>query len=59
MTTRGTTHRTIRIDDGLWEAAKAKAEEEGRNLSEIIREALREYAETPSRNGPPVYLFAT
>jgi metal-responsive CopG/Arc/MetJ family transcriptional regulator len=40
---KGTTHRTVRIEDGLWEEAKAKADSEGDNLSEVIREALREY----------------
>lgn len=43
---RGTTHRTVRIEDGLWDAAKTKAEEEGRNLSDVIRELLREYLES-------------
>jgi predicted DNA binding CopG/RHH family protein len=42
---RGTIHRTIRIDDALWTAAKAKADAEGVNLSEVIREALRAYIE--------------
>jgi Arc/MetJ-type ribon-helix-helix transcriptional regulator len=43
---RGTTHRTVRIEDGLWEAAKAVATERGENLSDVIREALRTYAES-------------
>ena len=42
---RGTTHRTVRIDDGLWNAAKVKAEAEGVNLSDVIRDALRAYVE--------------
>lgn len=45
---RGTTHRTVRIEDGLWVAAKAKAEAEGVNLSDVIREALRVYVSEPS-----------
>ena len=40
---KGTTHRTVRIEDGLWEAAKAKADSEGLNLSEVIRNALKAY----------------
>lgn len=35
--------RAIRIDDELWTAVKEKAEAEGRNVSEIIRAALRRY----------------
>lgn len=42
---RGTIHRTVRIDDALWTAAKAKADERGDSLSEIIREAIRAYVE--------------
>lgn len=42
---KGTTIRGIRIPDDLWDAARRKAEAEGRNLSEIIREALQEYVD--------------
>jgi hypothetical protein len=42
---KGTTHRTVRIEDGLWEAAKVRADAEGVNLSEVIRAALVLYAE--------------
>ena len=42
---KGTTHRTVRIDDELWNQAKAKADADGVNLSIIIREALRQYVE--------------
>lgn len=45
---RGTTHRTVRIDDVLWEEAKEVAKERGENLSDVIRDALRQYvAATP------------
>jgi hypothetical protein len=37
---KGTTHRTVRIEDGLWQAALAKAANEGRNVSDVIRELL-------------------
>jgi predicted HicB family RNase H-like nuclease len=43
---RGTHNRNVRVSDELWDAARAKAEAEGRNLSEIIREALQEYVDT-------------
>lgn len=40
---RGTAHRTVRIEDGLWDAAKTKAAAEGVSLSDVIRDALRTY----------------
>lgn len=40
---KGTTHRTVRIEDGLWEEAKATAIERGDNLSNVIRDGLRTY----------------
>jgi hypothetical protein len=33
----------ISVDAALWDAAKAKAASEGRPLSEVIRELLREW----------------
>lgn len=36
--------RTIRIENDLWEAAQAKAEERGESVSDAIRRALRRYA---------------
>lgn len=42
---KGTQHRTARVDDDLWLPAKAKADAEGVNLSEVIRAALRAYVE--------------
>ena len=40
---KGTTRRTVRIEDGLWEVAGNAAKVRGDNLSDIIREALRAY----------------
>jgi len=40
---RGTTHRSVRVEDELWLPAKAQAESEGVNLSDVIRDALRAY----------------
>lgn len=42
---KGTKVRTVRIDDALWDAAKAKADERGDNLSEILRARLQEYVQ--------------
>lgn len=42
---KGTKIRTVRIDDALWEAAQAKAAEQGENLSEILRARLQEYVQ--------------
>lgn len=38
-----TPHRTIRVPDELWDAAKQKADERGDNLSEVIRSGLERY----------------
>ena len=35
--------RSIRVEDDLWDAAKAKAEERGDVLSEEIRKFLQRY----------------
>lgn len=45
LMSKGTIHRTVRIEDELWAAAKAKADAEGVNLSEVIRAALRAYVD--------------
>lgn len=44
MPTKGTTRHAIRIPDELWQAALTKAQERGDKLSEIIRQALADYA---------------
>lgn len=36
-------HRMVRVEDELWEAAKARAVDEGTTVSAVIREALRTY----------------
>jgi antitoxin component of RelBE/YafQ-DinJ toxin-antitoxin module len=38
---KGTTRRSIRIEDDLWEEAKAQAESEGLDASDLIRQLLR------------------
>jgi hypothetical protein len=47
---RGTTLRNIRIPDELWDAVLRKADDEGRNASEVIREYLARWVARPPRN---------
>jgi len=51
---KGTSHRTVRIDDELWDEAREIAKENGDNLSDIIRNGLRAYIITHRRliDGP-------
>lgn len=35
-------HRSVRVEDKLWEAAKSAAEAEGTTRGDVMREALRE-----------------
>lgn len=35
--------RAVRIEDGLWLAAQAKAAERGETVSDVIRRALQRY----------------
>jgi len=35
--------KSVRVPDDLWAAAKAKADERGEVLSEVIRKALERY----------------
>lgn len=42
---KGTTHRSIRVDSELWEAVRIAADKRGDNLSVILRDALRQYIE--------------
>lgn len=42
--------RNVRVPDGLWEAAKAKAAAEGRTITEVIVSALHRYVSSrPAR----------
>jgi predicted transcriptional regulator len=45
----GNPARAVRVEDELWEAAKAIAAERGDSLSDIMRDALRRYVK---RNTP-------
>lgn len=42
---KGTKVRTVRIDDALWDAAKAKAKSNNDDLSAIMRAALQDYVD--------------
>ena len=48
-----TKNRVVRVTDEVWDAAKAKAEENGETVSEVIRRALIAYAKLP-KNTPGV-----
>ncbi len=39
--------RNVRIEDQLWQAAQARAEAEGKYLSEVIRELLQGWVDRP------------
>lgn len=41
-----TPNRTVRIDDELWNAAMAKADERGEPVSDVIRRALERYVKS-------------
>lgn len=47
-----TTIRTIRIETELWDAARARADDEETNVSELIRGWLTDYAAGRRRHGP-------
>jgi hypothetical protein len=46
-----TTPRAIRIPTDLWQAALAKAREDGTTVTAVVLAALREFTETPRRQG--------
>lgn len=41
-------HRSVRVQDALWEAAKAAADREGTTRAEVMQQALRDLV---ARNG--------
>lgn len=45
----GTTRRSIRCEDELWDPAKEKAAAQGTNLSEVIRRLLTEWLKEGSK----------
>lgn len=38
-------HRSVRVEDDLWEAARIAAAEEGTTRGDVMREALRQLVE--------------
>lgn len=42
-----TPHRTIRVEDGLWDAARDRAVEEKTTLTAVVNEALRKFVAKP------------
>lgn len=51
--TRVTPVRNVRVPDGLWHEAQAKAAEEGITLTAVILTALHRYVSTPAKPSPP------
>ncbi len=49
MKSTHTRTRSARIPDPLWNAVKAKAEAEGRTVTDVITAALRRYVARPTR----------
>jgi hypothetical protein len=46
----GTTrHKSMRIPDGVWRAAKAKAAAEGRTVTDVVTELLQRYISSPPK----------
>jgi predicted HicB family RNase H-like nuclease len=39
--------RSVRVHTDLWEAAKAKAEQKGETMTDVIRRALERYVKQP------------
>lgn len=48
MTSDPMRQRSVRVSDGVWLAAQAKADERRENLSEVVRRALIVYARKSS-----------
>jgi Mn-dependent DtxR family transcriptional regulator len=46
-----TNNRVVRVSDDLWDAAKAKAEQQGERISDVIRRALADYVGNPNATG--------
>lgn len=47
---RGTPQRGIRIEEDLWAEVKARADTEGINVSELVRQLLRGWLEKSEDN---------
>ncbi|MEV0228626.1 hypothetical protein [Nonomuraea sp. NPDC050786] len=47
-----TPNKTVRVPDGLWNAAKAKAKEEGATVSDVVNTCLTKYVSKPKKQDP-------
>lgn len=47
MPSKGTTARAVRIDDDLWARVQARATAEGVTPSDVIRDLLRQWVDSP------------
>lgn len=47
---RGTTLRSVRVPDEIWQPAQEQAERTGESVSDVIRRALVEYVTPPPGN---------
>lgn len=45
MPDNSTPRRAVRVDDKTWQAAVERATDESRTVSDVVRIALRDYAE--------------
>lgn len=43
MPGKGTPRRSVRVPDAKWDKAKAKAEKEGRSVSDVLSDCLDKY----------------
>ena len=39
--------RTVRVEEKLWEAAQAKAAQNGETVTDVVRRALKRYVREP------------
>ena len=42
--------RSLRVPDGVWDAAKERAQAEGRTITDVIVAALHRYVSAPPRS---------
>ena len=46
-----TKHKSMRVPDGVWKAAQAKAKSEGRTMTDVVTELLQRWISSPKRPG--------
>ena len=45
-------NRTVKVSDDIWDAAKAKADRQAQNISDVVRAALEAYVNSPDKERP-------